>query len=223
MSNPHGPPGGTPQQWGNPYGPGAAPHTHPGGAHPGDTRSGGVRPLPLRPPYGDLLPGQGPPAGRGAPAEQGAPSFPQAQWQEGTPPPGQPGHYGYGPLYSGSFQEPQGFPDPALENTRTRRSRGPWLLGGLGVVAAAVVFLGFVAPGWFHRTVFSADAMQKGVQRILEDVYGVSGIDSVTCPSGEPVEASHTFECRVTVDGRNRTVTITVTDAEGTYEVGHLR
>ncbi|RCW40481.1 uncharacterized protein DUF4333 [Halopolyspora algeriensis] len=201
MSDPHGPPAGPPPrgspppQWGR-YSspPDAAPYAWPGA--PPWTQP--------QPPYGE------------SPAARGHPVLPHSAL------PGQPEHAGCGPRPPGSAETPQGFPDPAREGGRTRR--GPWLFGGIGVAVAAVVaFLGFVTPGWFHRSVFDAAAVQKGVQRILEDAYGVRGIESVGCPSGQPVKIAHTFACRVTVGGRDETVTITVLDAEGTYEVGHLR
>lgn len=205
MSNPYGPPGGMPGRPGQqPYGSGAVPYGDPGSA----------RPVPAQPPHGAPPPGWGPFSG-----QLPLPGYAASPGQDPSP-----GHHGSGSWHHGGSGAPQGFPDPVFEGRRRKRSSWPWLLGGFGVVAAVVVlFLGFVTPGWFHRTVFDAGAVQQGVQRVLEGTYGVQGVESVNCPDGEPVEPSHTFDCRVVVDGRTRTVTVTVTGTEGVYEVGHLR
>lgn len=132
------------------------------------------------------------------------------------PPPGTPPPAPYGP--STGVPAEGGFYEPA---PRRRRSPLRWVLVGIGVLGVlAVLFLGFVAPGWFSRTVFDAGAVQQGVERTLKDSYGIRGVGTVTCPPGQPVEPSHAFDCRVRVGGQQRTVTVTVTDDRGTYRVG---
>ncbi len=98
------------------------------------------------------------------------------------------------------------------------------MLSGFGVLVVAVVLvLGFVTPGWFHRTVLDAGAVEKGVERILVDSYGIAGVESVACPSGEAVEQGNTFTCRVVVGGRRANVEITVRNSRGSYEVSRPR
>ena len=133
------------------------------------------------------------------------------------PPPGTPPPAPYGPPAwvpaEGGFYEPS--------PPRRRRSPLRRVLVGIGVLGvAAVLFLGFVAPGWFFRTVLDAGAVQRGVEHTLKDSYGIRGIGAVTCPSGQPVEPSRAFDCRVRVGGQQRTVTVTIIDGRGTYRVG---
>ncbi|CAM01571.1 uncharacterized protein DUF4333 [Saccharopolyspora erythraea NRRL 2338] len=152
---------------------------------------------------------------------------------------GQPGGYGhqggyggqpygappapYGQYPQGGFGGQPGFGGPAPEK-RKRRAL-PWVLGGvvLVVVAAAVFVLGFVAPGWFVRSVFDAESVEKGVRQTLETSYRLGDVGPVTCPSGQAVQPGHSFDCRVTVEGRQQSVKVTVKNDKGTYEVGHPR
>lgn len=102
----------------------------------------------------------------------------------------------------------------------------PWIFGSLFAVIGmgAVLLLGFVSPGWFVRTVFDAEAVQKGVQQVLRGSYKLGAVEMVRCPREVPVEPSHTFECEVRMgSAQQRTVTVTVKDSEGTYAVGYPR
>ncbi|GAB3552541.1 hypothetical protein J2S53_001445 [Actinopolyspora lacussalsi] len=104
---------------------------------------------------------------------------------------------------------------------RRRRRAWPWLLGSVILLSALVVaVLGFVTPGWFHRTVLEADSVQQGVRQIARDSYGVDGIESVTCPKGEPVRAGHSFTCEMRVGGVTKNVRVVIRDEKGTYAVG---
>ena len=197
MSNPYGPPGGQPPpQWG-------------------------------QQPYGQ--PGQGmPPQGWGQPGltqpvpghqVQGSPPY-----GYGYPPQQQPPHAVPGPQQGFGHQQGFGGPGFTTPNGPKKRSPLPWILGGFTVLVVVVILvLGFVAPGFFVRTTFDAGAVQQGVQQILTDSYDIPGVESVTCPSGQAVEPGATFDCEATVEGSTLTVTVTVKDDDGTYEVGHPR
>lgn len=202
MSSPYGPQGGYPQ-WGQqqPQGPGM----QPGGVPPGYPQPGGY--APQQPPH--------------APPPQQAPpqQAPQGQQPQGQPYPQQ---YGYGqpqPYYP----SPGGFGFPPEEPPRKKRKAWPWVLGGVGllVVLAVVAVLGFVSPGWFVRSVFDASSVQKGVEQTLADSYGINGVSRVSCPEGQSVEPGNSFRCEVQVEGQSKSVTVTVKNAEGVYEVGH--
>ncbi|WAL63304.1 DUF4333 domain-containing protein [Amycolatopsis cynarae] len=67
--------------------------------------------------------------------------------------------------------------------------------------------------------VFDADAVQAGVRHLLTQSYGLTGVGTVRCPSGQVVQAGISFACVVEVNGSRRTVTLTVRDADGTYAV----
>lgn len=104
-----------------------------------------------------------------------------------------------------------------------RRSPLPWVLGGLGavLVVAVVLVLGFVTPGWFVRSVFDASSVEKGVTDILRHSYRLGGVGQVSCPPDQPVEPGHHFDCTASVGAEQKTVTVTVKNDKGVYEVGH--
>lgn len=163
---------------------------------------------------------QPPPPNTGMPPS--GPGFPpQAGFTPQPPPP----QYGHAPQHQPAYPPPSapvppqgGFGPPP----RKKRRVLPWLLGGAGVVVvAAVLVLGFVAPGWFVRTVFDASSVEKGVEQTLKGSYRLSGVGPVVCPSGQPVEVGSHFDCQVRIGGETKTVTVTVKTDEGVYEVGH--
>lgn len=69
--------------------------------------------------------------------------------------------------------------------------------------------------------VFDPRAMRDSVLRILTDSYQIEGVESVTCPPDQPVEADLEFDCTAEIDGSTRRVPITVKNDEGEYEVGY--
>ena len=88
------------------------------------------------------------------------------------------------------------------------------------LLAGVVGFLGFVTPGFFLVRVLDPAAVQTGVQKVLTNDYGLTGVDRVICGDGNRVSAGTTFECRATVAGEQVTVPIRVTTDAGDYEVG---
>ncbi|MGI8306848.1 DUF4333 domain-containing protein [Saccharopolyspora hattusasensis] len=194
MSSPYGPPGGYPQWGQQPQGPGMQP------AAPGYPQPGGF--APQRPPQ---QPPQQPPQ----------PPHPQQQ------------PYGYGrPQYpqGGQYPAPGGYGRfDQFERPKKKRSALPWVLGGIGAVLAVgvVLVLGFVTPGWFVRPVFDAASVEKGVTQTLKGSYGLQGVGNVSCPSGQPVAVGQRFDCKVGIDSATKTVTVTVKNEKGVYEVGH--
>jgi hypothetical protein len=121
--------------------------------------------------------------------------------------------------------QPPDVRDPPHSPRRKRGAVSLWVLGAVIVVVAGlwVSALGFVSPAWFVRTVFDPGGVQLGVQQVLRDSYHVDGVESVTCPPGEPVQPAVTFACKVRVGDRTQTVPIAVQDANGTYHVGRPR
>ncbi|MGP4015757.1 DUF4333 domain-containing protein [Saccharopolyspora sp. 5N708] len=155
------------------------------------------------------------------------PGYPQPGGFAPRRPPQQPYGGGYGPQprppqRGGQFPPPGGYgqygPPP-----KKKRSVLPWVLTGFGalLVIAVVLVLGFVAPGWFVRPVFDATSVAKGVAQTLKGSYGLTGVGEVNCPAGQPVAAAHRFDCQVSIDSQPRTVTVTVKNDRGVYEVGH--
>ncbi|MEV6767008.1 protein kinase [Nocardia sp. NPDC051030] len=63
-------------------------------------------------------------------------------------------------------------------------------------------------------------AVQKGVQKVLKDSYGIKDAQNISCPSGQKVVVGHTFDCTLKIGGADKKVTVKITKADGTYEVG---
>ncbi len=170
---------------------------------------------PYLPPGGPPQPPWGP---QSAPPPWQGFGAPAGSWQPAPPPPPFVAPPGYGQ------QLPPGFRPPPPR--RRKPSPLPWILStaAVGVVVVAVIlFLGFLSPGWFYRTVFDAGSVQKGVEQVLKTSYRVQGVASASCPPGQPVKPSHTFSCQVSVAGQQKTVSITVKDERGTYGVSQPR
>ncbi|WP_431970616.1 DUF4333 domain-containing protein [Nocardia sp. bgisy134] len=62
--------------------------------------------------------------------------------------------------------------------------------------------------------------LQRGVQLVLIDSYGMDDVRDVRCPGGQTVVLGATFECLVKVGSMQKSVSVTITDSDGTYEVG---
>jgi hypothetical protein len=191
-------------QWGQPQQPqqyGQQPP--PGGYTPPQQPQWGQQPPPQQ--YGQPQYGQQP--GGGYP-----PSGPQVQPQYGQQP-GQPGQQGY------DYNQ---FPGAAAPDAEKPAGSKKGLLIGIGalvVVVAAVLILGFVAPGFFKTQVFNNTQMQTDVQKLLTDTYKIDGVTGVTCPAEQKVEDGAKFECTATIAGKPQQVPITVKGTGGNYEV----
>lgn len=149
------------------------------------------------------------------------PTVPAARMRRATPRPAVP------PRPPAATAPPPAAPD------RGRDSR--WVTALLGSViavcvalAAAILLLGFWKPGFFRTTRLNINDVQAAVQQILTDDitgYGITGVGAVTCNDGRSpkVKVGASFTCRVTVDGADRTVTVTIEDRDGTYGVSAPR
>lgn len=181
---------------------------------------------PPAPPWETPRSGAGPPVGAGSAA-------PGGYGQHGY---GQYGYdqYGYGQY--ADFSPPSHELPPTTEAppvaevrppgpAKPKKSGLPWLVAGLlaVVLAAIVLVLGFVVPGSLLRNVFDARGVADGVRQVLRDVYRVDGVRSVSCPAGKPADPGTRFDCQAIIGGESKTVTVTVTDSTGRYEVGHPR
>ncbi|HZM65432.1 MAG TPA: DUF4333 domain-containing protein, partial [Nakamurella sp.] len=78
--------------------------------------------------------------------------------------------------------------------------------------------------GYLNKKVFDERQVSDGVTKVLTAPgpggYGLSGVSNVSCPAGEQVKAGASFQCTLQIDGADRTVTITVQDDNGVYQVG---
>lgn len=242
MTSPYGPPGeNNPQQWGQqPYGSGSGQGTPSGGFPAQGQQPGQPGQFGQQPGYGQPQPGQ-PQPGQPQPGYGQQPGQPgqygqQPGYGQQPPPgaypgqPGQPGDTGQfaqqpgfpgqaGPYGQPGFGEQPGYGQPPAGPKK--KSPLPLILGGLAVLlVAAVAVLGFVWPGWFLKKVFDENAVQDGVKKILTEKYNVSKVESASCPSGQAVTQGSTFDCKVKIDGKDKTVTITVKDGgRALYEV----
>lgn len=79
--------------------------------------------------------------------------------------------------------------------------------------------IGFFVITALGSKTLDATAAEAGVAKVLTQSYGATAVDDVSCPGGQKVESGKSFDCTVTVDGQHRSVTLTFTDDQGTYEV----
>jgi len=178
--------------------------------------------------------GQQPGAGQqpGYPGQQG----PTQQGQQGYPgqqqPYGSPGQ----PSYGSPTQPPYGQQSPTQPypgqqfgsspygqpGTPQKKSKTPLILALVGVVVLVLIFVitAFGAPGFLKSKELSAASVQDGVQKVLTDTYKVTDVSKVSCPSGQEVKNGGTFTCKATIAGKETDVKITITDDNGTYQVG---
>jgi len=87
-------------------------------------------------------------------------------------------------------------------------------------VVVVLAIVGILAATVFGDKVLDDAATEAGIAKVLTESYGAGQVGDVQCPSDQAVEAGHRFTCEATVDGQFREVTVTVTDDNGTYEVG---
>ncbi|EHK83915.1 DUF4333 domain-containing protein [Rhodococcus pyridinivorans] len=112
-----------------------------------------------------------------------------------------------------TWQQPGGAPQ------QNGKSKLPWILGGAGLVVVLAI-VGILATTIFGGKVLDTESTQAGIAKVLTESYGAGQVGDVQCPSDQKVEAGHSFTCAVTVDDQFREVTVTITDDNGTYEVG---
>jgi len=168
---------------------------------------------PPQQPGGYTQPGVAPQGGG-----HGTASYTQPGTQGGYPPPGPPGPGGQPP-----FGPQPGIGAAPPQKPKNKSGKGMWLgLGAAVVLVAAAAVVLFWIPGLLVQKVFDAEAMNRDVQRVLTDNYGVEGVESVSCPEDQPVTVDETFTCDVTVDGGQQQVTITVKSEDARYQVGRL-
>ncbi|GAA4003939.1 hypothetical protein GCM10022247_26110 [Allokutzneria multivorans] len=168
-------------------------------------------------PYQPQQPGQFP--------RQGQPTGPQP----GFGPGGQ--HPQQHPQQQGQFQQPghgqqQGgwgasqapIPAPAKEK---KSKKGLFITLGLlvlaGGAAAALYFMGF-----FSTTVFDDNALKSGVKDTIVKSFGVaeSKVGAINCGTKNKIAAGSSFQCKVTIDGKEKVSVIKVENDKGEYVVG---
>ena len=128
---------------------------------------------------------------------------------------------------SGQFQGQQfpgqqfaGQPDP---NVPKKSKKGLFIGLGVGavVVIAAIVVGVLFAIGTLGGKKFDQAKVNDGVTKVLKDDYQESDVKDVSCATdGVKVESGSTFDCKVTISGKQQTITVKVLDSNGKYEVG---
>lgn len=117
-----------------------------------------------------------------------------------------------GPVSTASFSPPSQGISPG------------WSLGVAGLVIAAGAVALFVTWAMSHHLVATKhlDAAQvtAGVTKVLVSSYGITDVQDLSCPSGQPSIAGTTFDCTAKIENQNRKITVKVTSDNGTYEVG---
>jgi len=183
-------------------------------------------------PGGEQQPGWGGPPQRGQP-QQGYPGQQQPGPQQ---PYGAPGQQAYGNPNQPQYGQPGGpsqfgapgqqfgqQPSPYGQPNAPKKSKTPLIAAISGVVVVIIIILlvtAFVAPGFAKTKVLNASSVQDGVQKMLTDTYKVTDVSKVSCPAGQEVTNGGTFTCRATIAGKDTDVKVTITDDNGTYQVG---
>lgn len=141
---------------------------------------------------------------------------------------GQPAYgqqQGYGQQGYGQ-QAPAGYG----QGTPPAKSNKGLIIGisALVVVLAAAAVLLWVWPGFLSKKVFDKTKVEAGITTVLTNApnanppgYGLptSDVSGVTCPDNQEVKAGTTFTCSLTYKGKPSSVTITVQDDAGKYQV----
>jgi hypothetical protein len=219
----------------------AAGQAQPWGQQPGQVHPQWAQPQPNQQPWGQQptqAPQQWGQVGPAAGQQWGQPQPNQQPWgQQPTQAPqqwaqpgqqpwvqGQPGQQwgqqpGQTPQQWGQAQPGQQWGQPPAGEQQPK-SKKPLILGfgALAVVGILAIIGVLVATSLGSKTLDSA-AAEAGVAKVLTQSYGVTEVDDVSCPDGQKVESGNSFACTVTVDGQHRSVTLTFTDDQGTYEV----
>lgn len=66
-------------------------------------------------------------------------------------------------------------------------------------------------------------AVESGIAKVLKSSYGIDDVSNIQCPPTMPSQLAAVYLCALKIGGDNKSVTITVTRADGTYEVGRPR
>lgn len=224
-------PGGSPNDPYDDYGQGSRDQPNQSGygqPPPGGQPGYGQRPGQYgqgQPPYGQPYGQQqyAQPGQQQYPGQQPYPGYGQQYGQPGQQY-GQPGQQQYGGPASQPFQSPyqqQQSTYPATPAPAKKKSSAlPWILLVIGLlVIAGGVVAALVLTGALGKKTFDNNAVQRGVETILTRDYGIEKVSNVSCPAGQEVKSGKTFDCSVSVDNQQRTVTITVKTDSGDYEV----
>lgn len=166
-------------------------------------------------------------APQGWPQQNPGQPYPGQQW--GAPTPGQPqwnpGAAGMPPGYP---QQPPQYGQPMNQWAPPQPGQPGQGPGGkktmlwVGIGVGAVVVVGLIV--WVLSAVFGGktldqQAAQRGVEQVVTESYGARSVTGVSCPADQKVEKGASFECTLTVDGVPKSVKLTFTDGDGTYEV----
>ncbi|MBY6410077.1 DUF4333 domain-containing protein [Rhodococcus sp. BP-252] len=140
--------------------------------------------------------------------------YPQQAYGQGQPGQGQPGQ--------GQYPQGQQPWNPGQQPSQGSSSKTP-LFVILGLVLAIAVIGGVLFATLGGGKTLDRTAAESGVEEIVTGTYGSSGVTDVSCPDGQDVKRGNSFDCSLNVDGISRTVTLTFTDDDGTYEVSRPR
>lgn len=116
-------------------------------------------------------------------------------------------------------------PPAAASPAPAPRRRGRRLLIGGLVVAGLAVAAGFGVQALVASStaapLLDGRALERGVEQILVDEYGLARPEWITCPDGQPVHTDAVFDCTTRSKlGLTKPVKIKITTPAGDYMVG---
>jgi Domain of unknown function (DUF4333) len=98
---------------------------------------------------------------------------------------------------------------------------GPVLLTAFATAALAVAGTLFATGAFTPAPVFDGAALEAGVQGVLVDTFGLTGITGTQCPAEIEVKPGLQFECTFDLGGQKRSVPVVVLNPAGQYRVGY--
>ncbi|GAB2631138.1 DUF4333 domain-containing protein [Nocardia goodfellowii] len=104
---------------------------------------------------------------------------------------------------------------PAPKPTPTAAVQAPAAIAPIGALPTTPV----ATPAVVVPDNLDPVAVQRGIVEVLSESYGLAAIKDVKCPEELPVVVGSSYECSLRIDGLKKTVAVTVTDQDGTYEV----
>lgn len=84
--------------------------------------------------------------------------------------------------------------------------------------------LGAVSGSNGAAATFDSAQVAAGVRTLLTAAppagFGITGVTDTSCPNDQPVKAGTTFLCHATIDNASKSITVTVQDDAGHYQIG---
>lgn len=128
---------------------------------------------------------------------------------------------GAGPTHAGSLSAAAA-PSASSRTERRRRARARGWIAALAILLPIGIAGGGVAGYWIATTgnTYDTRAVEQRVAEVIRTDYGLSDLDSVTCPDAIKVQQGESFQCTFDYAGGRQTITVTQGSQSGQLIVG---